>query len=215
MLSLWSGWTSLSREKSPGKKYDICYSMIYSMVYSMSKYHGIYHDIYHNIYHMVYNLTCILLSGWISRLIWPEIYIMIYIPWYIACYIHIHIAWYISIIIYYIPWYIPCDLFSNVACTGLCLPCGPASLQRQASGGLWLQCWHGFQRKWPPVVCKAPIVLRMHGGSNRPSSQQTATHTTVSHFFQHLRTDQHYAKFTNATQRCAHVLRQCQQHQPA
>ena len=32
---------------------------------------------------------------------------------------------------------------------------------------------------------------------------------------QHLRTNQHYAKFTNATQQCAHVLRQCQQHQPA
>ena len=35
-----------------------------------------------------------------------------------------------------LPWYIPCDLFSDVAGTGLCLP---ASLQRQASGGLNVQ----------------------------------------------------------------------------
>ena len=148
-------------------------------------------------------------STYLTRNIYHHIYTMVYSMRYTHSYSMVYIY------NYYIPWYIPCDLFSNVACTGLCLPCGPASLQRQASGGLWLQFWHGFQWKWPPVVCKAPIVLRMHGGSNRPSSQQTATHTSVSHFFQHLRTDQHYAKFTNATQRCAHVLRPCQQHQPA
>jgi len=123
------------------------------------------------------------------------------------------------------PYHMVCYMVNNMvytmiycfdtAFTGLCLSCGPLSIQPKASWPVQFQNRHGFERKLPSVVCQATVVFQLYCCPQRPALQTRKQHGALSGFLQHVWTYQLDSQFSHAAERSANVLWHGQQLQPA